>query len=79
MAAAIAESGSDIDIVEAVITDSDPDNFSISAAFASWQGHEVPGSALRRVRRSGFVAYGSCDFTEPIEALEQLGFLGGGS
>lgn len=79
MAAAIAESGSDIDTIEAVIADSDPDSFSISTAFATWRGHEVPGSALRRVRRSGFVAYGSCDFDEPIEALEQLGFLGGGA
>jgi hypothetical protein len=79
MAGAIAESGSDIDTVEAVIADSDPDSFSISTAFATWRGHEVPGSALRRVRRSGFVAYGSCDFDEPIEALEQLGFLGGGA
>jgi hypothetical protein len=79
MAAAIAESGSDIDTVEAVIADPDPDSFSISTAFATWRGHEVPGSALRRVRRSGFVAYGSCDFDKPIEALEQLGFLGGGA
>lgn len=79
MAAAIAESGSDVNTVEEVIADSDPDNFSISAVFASWRGHEVSGSALRRVRRSGFVAYGSCDLDEPIGALKQLGFLGGGA
>ena len=71
--------GMDANGVEAVVADTDKDAFSVSAAFASWRGHEVPGSALRRVRRNGFVAYGSCDFNEPTEALQDLGFLGGGA
>lgn len=79
IAATLAASGMDQADVESVISESDPDAFAMSTAFASWQGHEVPGSALRRVRRSGFVAYGSCDFDEPIEALNRLGFLGGGA
>jgi len=79
MASALAERGMDATVVEAVIADTDKDAFSVSAAFASWRDHEIPGSALRRVRRTGFVAYGSCDFYEPTEALESLGFLGGGA
>ncbi len=79
IAAVIAATGSDITTIEAIITDTDPNGFSLSAAFASWRGHEVPGSALRRMRQTGFVAYGSCDFDEPTEALEHLGFLGGGA
>jgi hypothetical protein len=79
MAAAIAEAGSDSETIEKIVADTDPDSFSLTATFASWKGHEIPGSALRRARRSGFVAYGSCDFDEPIEALEQLRFLGGGA
>jgi len=79
MAAALAERGMDATSVEAVIADTDKDAFSVSAAFASWREHEIPGSALRRVRRTGFVAYGSCDFDEPTETLESLGFLGGGA
>jgi len=78
-AAALAEAGSDPENIEEVIADTHVDNFSISTAFASWRGHEIPGSALRRVRHSGFVAYGSCDFDEPIDALAALGFLGGGT
>jgi hypothetical protein len=79
MAAALAEAGADIKTVESVVADTNPDGFSLSATFASWRGHEIPGSALRRMRRTGFVAYGSCDLQEPTEALERLGFLGGGT
>lgn len=79
LAAALAEAGSDPEMIEDVICDTHVDNFSISAAFASWLGEEIPGSALRRVRGSGFIAYGSCDFDEPIDALTALGFLGGGT
>lgn len=79
IASALCEAGEDIDTVEAVIADSNRSNFSISAAFASWRDKEVPGSALRRVRQTGFISYGSCDFDEPIEALEERGLLGGGS
>ena len=79
MAAALAESGMDRDGVESVITETDDDAFTMTATFASWRGHELPGSALRRMRRKGFIAFGSCDLDEPIEALEHLGFLGGGA
>lgn len=79
MAAALAEAGSDPTTIEEVIADTHVDNFSVSAAFASWLGNEIPGSALRRVRKSGFISYGSCDFDEPIDALFALGFLGGGT
>ncbi len=79
MAAVLADTGSDIATIKAIIQDTDPNDFSLSAVFASWRGHEVPGSALRRMRRTGFVAYGSCDFDEPTEELEHLGFLGGGA
>jgi hypothetical protein len=79
MASALAEAGVDVDTVEAVVTDTNPGNFSLSVAFASWRDREVPGSALRRMRHTGFISYGSCDFEEPIEALEQYGMLGGGT
>jgi hypothetical protein len=79
MAAALADAGTPMGTIESVIADTDPESFSVSAAFASWQGQEIPGSALRRTRKMLFVSYGSCDFEEPIEALEDLGFLGGGT
>jgi hypothetical protein len=79
MATALAQAGAQGETIESVIADTDPESFSVSAAFASWRGHEIPGSALRRTRQMRFVSYGSCDFDEPIEALDDLGFLGGGT
>jgi hypothetical protein len=79
MASALAEAGANIDTLEEVVSDANADSFSVSVAFASWRDLEVPGSAVRRMRQTGFISYGSCDFDEPIEALEQLGFLGGGT
>jgi hypothetical protein len=79
MAAVLAGTGFHITTIEAIIEDKDPKDFSLSAVFASWRGHEVPGSALRRTRQAGFVAYGSCDFDEPTEELKHLGFLGEGA
>jgi hypothetical protein len=48
----------------------------ISAAFVTWRELSIPSPAIRRVRTHGFVAYGSCDFFEPVDALEDLSFLG---
>lgn len=78
IATALAEAGEDRATIEHVIAETDPDAFAMSAAFASWRDRKVPGSALRRMRHSGFVAYGSCDFNEPTEALIELGFMGQG-
>lgn len=79
MATALAESGMHVETIEAVIAETDASAFSVGAASASWRDHDVPGSALRRIRQERFVAYGSCDFDEPVGALASLGFLGVGT
>ena len=76
VASAAAEAGHGIETVTNIIADADPDDFSISTAFVTWRELSIPGPAMRRVRTQGFVAYGSCDFFEPIEALTDLSFLG---
>jgi hypothetical protein len=76
VAAAAAEAGHGVDTLTDIIADADQDSFSISAAFVTWRDLSIPGPAVRRVRTHGFVAYGSCDFFEPIEELEALSFLG---
>ena len=76
VAAAAADAGHGIDMLTEIIADADPGVFSISTAFITWRDLSIPGPAMRRVRTHGFVAYGSCDFFEPIEALEDLSFLG---
>ena len=79
IASALAATGASLDTLEAAIAETDVKAFAMSTAFASWTSHEIPGSALRRMRQSGFVAYGSCDIDEPIDALEELGFIGEGA
>jgi hypothetical protein len=79
MASAACDAGEDHSIVEAIIAESDPTAFSVSAMTASWRTVSLPGSAIRRSRQSGFVAFGSCDLEEPLTALDDLGFLGEGS
>lgn len=64
--------------VEAIVEEPDPEAFAISAAAVRWRDLHLPGSAIRRSRREGFIAFGSCDLDEPISALADLGFLGGG-
>jgi len=79
MATAFAEAGSNVTKLEAVIEETDMDAFTFNAASASWRDETVPGTALRRMRQTRFVAYGSCDFDEPVDALADLGFLGVGT
>jgi hypothetical protein len=79
MASVACDEGEDMDTVAAIVAETDPSAFSMSATAARWRDLSVPGSALRRSRKTGFVAYGSCDLAEPITALRDLNFLGDGS
>ena len=79
IATAAAAEGADRSTVVDIIADTDPDDFRLSAAFARWRDLAIPGSALRRVRQRSFIGYGSCDFTEPVDALNDLGMMGEGA
>jgi len=79
MATTAATEGASLATLTEIISETDPDTFGLSAAFARWGDLRFPGSTLRRVRQNLFVAYGSCDFEEPVEALRTLGQLGEGS
>jgi hypothetical protein len=79
MASAACDNGEDRDTIEAIVAETDPAAFTVTPVAATWRHVTLPGSAIRRARRSGLVAYGSCDLAEPLEALDALGFLGSGS
>ena len=79
VATAAAAQGAEGSTVAAIVAETDPAAFRLSAAFASWRSLSIPGSALRRVRQRSFVAYGSCDFDEPVAALASLGMIGDGA
>lgn len=79
IATTAAAHGADTDTVERIVAETDPEAFTLSAAVGQWRDLSFPGSAIRRARVNQFVAYGSCDFDEPIEALTDLGLLGDGT
>jgi len=76
VAAAAADAGHPLETLTDILADADPAAFNVSTAFVVWRGLSIPGPAIRRVRTHGFVAYGSCDFFEPVDALIGLSFLG---
>ena len=79
IATAAAAAGQSRDVVHEIVSETDASAFAISPAFATWRDHRFPGSALRRMRQHNFIAYGSCDFDEPIDALTDLSLLGDGT
>jgi hypothetical protein len=79
VASVSCDEGATIETVREIVAESDPDAFTISASAARWNTMHLPGSAIRRSRRNGFIAYGSCDIDEPITALRDLDFLGEGT
>ncbi|MGI9528660.1 MAG: hypothetical protein ACR2NG_03040 [Acidimicrobiia bacterium] len=79
MASVSCDDGAIKETVEAIVAESDPEEFAVSASAARWQKIRLPGSAIRRSRRNGFIAFGSCDIDEPITALRDLNFLGEGT
>ena len=74
-AAVAAWEGADQLSIEAIIADTDPDAFDVGFGGVIWRGERVGPHAIDETRQQGFVAYGSCEFDEPVEDLARLGFL----
>jgi hypothetical protein len=74
-AAAGARAGAGMLTVEAIIADTDPDAFDLSFGAVEWRGVRLGTKAIEETRRETFIAYGSCEFGEPVEDLAGLGML----
>ena len=74
-AAIAARAGAGMMTIEAIIADADPDAFEVTFGGVSWRGERVDGRAISETRNEGFIAYGSCEFNEPVDDLAKLGFL----
>ena len=79
VASVSCDDGATKETVAAIVAESDPEAFAMSASSARWDTIHLPGSAIQRSRRNGFIAFGSCDIDEPITALRDLDFLGEGT
>jgi hypothetical protein len=61
--------------IESIVAETDPDAFAVGFGGVSWRGQPVGPQAIVATRSEGFIAYGSCEFDEPVEDLDHLGFL----
>lgn len=75
VATAVAQAGGDLDEIEAAVSDDDPTGFGVSFAGLHWRDRDLASTELTDVRSAGFVAFGSCDFDEPVAELHQMGFI----
>ncbi|MBY0373285.1 MAG: hypothetical protein K2Q23_04780 [Bryobacteraceae bacterium] len=62
------------DRLEAVIAERDPAAFSFNGD-GRWRDVRVKGTEIRAARREFIHAIGSCSFVEPVQDLEELGWL----
>jgi hypothetical protein len=58
-----------------ILSDDEPDRFAFDDDTLHWQDLSVSSEALRRVRRSVALSFGSCSFDEPRADLRALGLL----
>jgi hypothetical protein len=71
-AAALAPRG-DRPLLERIVAEDDPTAFHFEDAALCWRDERIELGELESSRRTAFVAYGSCSFSEPVDDLEALG------
>ncbi|NIR39881.1 MAG: hypothetical protein GWN79_20480, partial [Actinobacteria bacterium] len=75
VASGLARTGADVDMLTAVLEETDPAAFEVDSSGLGWSGHRVDHVAAESMRSGLFLGYGSCSFTEPVEDLTRLGVL----
>ncbi len=59
----------------AIVDDRDPANFQLSRRALRWRDYEVAPATIDELHYESLVAFGSCDFEEPVDALTAAGIL----
>lgn len=75
LAAAVFAPRADEATLRAIVAEEDSAAFVFEDDSFAWRNLRCDIDELRAVRRSSFVAYGSCSFDEPVEDLTALGIL----
>lgn len=76
LAAAAAAPSCDSATLRAIVGEEDPASFALDERGLSWRESVLADmQALTNLRRSVFLSFGSCSFTEPIEDLVGIGVL----
>ncbi|MFN2449863.1 MAG: hypothetical protein ABR508_08765 [Candidatus Baltobacteraceae bacterium] len=72
---ALARSGSDLTQLTAAAGCEDAAAFTFEPGGFGFRGRFFNAHEMRDVRERGFIAYGSCSFSEPVEDLRAMGML----
>jgi hypothetical protein len=64
------------DEITECLRDETADHFHFTVESFSWKNRTISTSEIKRLRQGKVISFGSCSFTEPIEGLCSLGFLG---
>ncbi|HVR45832.1 MAG TPA: hypothetical protein VMT95_04255 [Candidatus Binatia bacterium] len=65
----------DSNALRRIVAEEDPAAFRFDDDSFAWRGERIGIEELTQARRTAFVAYGSCSFSEPIDDLSALGIL----
>jgi len=75
LAAALAWQDAELKSVTQLLAERAPEAFHFDDERALWHDMRVASENLEAVRRGFAISLGSCSFTEPIEGLQQLGWI----
>jgi hypothetical protein len=75
LAAAVFANRVDASTLARIVAEEDSSAFGFEDTAFSWRDLRADIDELRAVRRAGFIGYGSCSFSEPVDDLTALGFL----
>lgn len=76
LASAFAAQGHSPDVIQEILEDENPENFSFTAAGANWgEKYFINAAQIEYLRRRYITSFGSCSFTEPVDELQDLGLL----
>ncbi|MGH9838630.1 MAG: hypothetical protein ACREEM_07595 [Blastocatellia bacterium] len=75
LAAAFAQNGMSVEVLEALLEETTPEAFQFSSGGVRWRGEELVRAHLRNTRSLLALSFGSCSFEEPIEDLKKIGLL----
>lgn len=75
LAAALMRQNLNNPIVHKLMSDGDAGNFRFNHDGAEWNNIRIDLQQLKLMRERSVVSFGSCSFVEPVEDLQQLGFL----
>jgi hypothetical protein len=75
LCASVFAGRADAETLGAIVGDESPANFTLDQRGLAWRDLRASDEEIAHARQHGFVAYGSCSFSEPVRDLTDLSML----